>query len=172
MNAITPQNFVPLGNLRVSRQGYGAMGLSSSYGKAEDADSIKTVHRAIELGINFFDTAEGYGQGHNETLLGQAIAGKRDGLVIATKFAGTLQGGDVSLAAKAAEASLKRLNIDVIDLYYLHRFDARYPIEEIVGALGRLVEAGKVRSIGLSEVSDATLRRAHAVHKITAVQSE
>lgn len=172
MNAITPQNLVNLGNLRVSRQGYGAMGLSSAYGKAEDADSIKTVHRAIELGIDFFDTAEGYGQGHNETLLGQAIAGKRNGLTIATKFAGTLQDGDVGAAAKAVEGSLKRLNIDVIDLYYLHRYDARYPIEDVVGALGRLVEAGKIRAVGLSEVSDASLRRAHATYPITAVQSE
>ena len=172
MNAITPQNLVNLGNLRVSRQGYGAMGLSSAYGKAEDADSIKTVHRAIELGIDFFDTAEGYGQGHNETLLGQAIAGKRNGLTIATKFAGTLPDGDVGAAAKAVEGSLKRLNIDVIDLYYLHRYDARYPIEDVVGALGRLVEAGKIRAVGLSEVSDASLRRAHATYPITAVQSE
>jgi aryl-alcohol dehydrogenase-like predicted oxidoreductase len=172
MNAITPQNLVPLGNLRVSRQGYGAMGLSSSYGKAEDAESIKTVHRAIELGINFFDTAEGYGQGHNETLLGQAIAGKRNGLTIATKFGGTLPDGDVGAAAKAVDASLKRLNIDVIDLYHLHRYDARYPIEDVVGALGRLVEAGKIRTVGLSEVSDASLRRAHATYPITAVQSE
>lgn len=172
MNAITPQNLVPLGDLRVTRQGYGAMGLSSAYGKADDAESIKTVHRAIELGINFFDTAEGYGQGHNETLLGEAIAGKRDGLVIATKFAGTLQDGDVTAAAKAADASLKRLNIEVIDLYYLHRYDARYPIEDIVGAFGRLVEAGKIRAIGLSEVSEASLRRAHATHRIAAVQSE
>ncbi len=172
MNEITPQNLVPLGNLRVSRQGYGAMGLSSSYGKAEDAESIKTVHRAIELGINFFDTAEGYGQGHNETLLGQAIAGKRNGLTIATKFGGTLPDGDVAAATKAVDASLKRLNIEVIDLYYLHRYDARYPIEDVVGALGRLVEAGKIRTVGLSEVSDVSLRRAHATYPITAVQSE
>src|ERR1700688_2721336 len=169
MNAITPPNLVPLGGLRLSRQGYGAMGLSSAYGKAEDAESINTVHRAIDLGINFFDTAEGYGQGHNETLLGQAIAGKRDGLVIATKFGGGgLPDGDVRIAAKSVDASLKRLRIDVIDLYYLHRYDSRYPVEEIVGARGRLVDAGKIRAIGLSEVSDTTLRRAHAVHPITA----
>lgn len=172
MNAITPANLVQLGNLRVSRQGFGAMGLSSAYGKAEDAASIKTVHHAIELGINFFDTAEGYGQGHNETLLGQAIAGRRDDLVIATKFAGTLPDGDVGAATRAVDASLKRLNIDVIDLYYLHRYDRRYPIEDIAGALGRLVEAGKIRTVGLSEVSEASLRRAHATYPITAVQSE
>jgi len=172
MNASSPQSLLPLGDLHVSRQGYGAMGLSHTYGKADDAQSIKTVHRAIELGINFFDTAEAYGQGHNETLLGKAIAGKRDGLAIATKFSGVLPDGDVGFAVKAAEASLRRLNIDVIDLYYLHRYDARYPIEEIVGALGRLVEAGKVRAIGLSEVSATTLRRAQATARITAVQSE
>jgi len=172
MNAITAQALVALGKLKVSRQGYGAMGLSSVYGKSDDAESIKTVHRAIELGVNFFDTAEGYGQGHNETLLGQAIAGRRSGLVIATKFGGTLPDGGVGAVAKAVDASLKRLNIDAIDLYYLHRYDARYPIEDVVGALARLVEAGKVRTIGLSEVSEKSLRRAHAVYPITAVQSE
>jgi aryl-alcohol dehydrogenase-like predicted oxidoreductase len=172
MNAIT-SNLVPLGNLRVSRQGFGAMGLSHTYGKAEDVESIKTLHRAIELGINFFDTADVYGNHHNETLLGDAFKGRREGLVIATKFGG---GGypepSITYIGKALEGSLKRLQVDVIDLYYQHRVDPRVPVEDVVGELARFVQQGKIRGIGLSEVSDATLRRAHAVHPITAVQSE
>jgi aryl-alcohol dehydrogenase-like predicted oxidoreductase len=174
MNAITPDKLVNLGGLRVSRQGYGAMGLSHTYGHAEDAASIKTIHHAIELGINFFDTAEAYGQGHNETLLGEALKGKRDGLVVATKFSGGggIAEGNVKNIAKSLEASLKRLQVDVIDLYYQHRQDATVPVEDVVGELARYVEQGKIKAIGLSEVSLATLKRAHAVHPITAVQSE
>ena len=163
-----------LGPLTVSRQGFGAMGLSSSYGRAEDAESIKTLHRAIELGITLFDTATGYGAGHNETLLGQAIADRRDGLVVASKFVHRAAGSDaVPVRGKeAVEASLKRLGLKVIDLYYLHRIDPDIPVEESVGELARQVEAGNIRAIGLSEASADQLRRAHAVHPIAALQSE
>ncbi|MGZ3274484.1 MAG: aldo/keto reductase [Caulobacteraceae bacterium] len=163
-----------LGPLTVSRQGFGAMGLSSSYGQADDAQSIKTLHRAIELGVTFFDTATGYGQGHNETLLGRAIADRRDGLVIASKFIHRAAGADAApvRAKDAVEASLKRLGLDVIDHYYLHRIDPEIPVEESVGELAREVEAGKIRAIGLSEASAAQLRRAHSIHPIAALQSE
>jgi aryl-alcohol dehydrogenase-like predicted oxidoreductase len=165
-----------LNNLTVSRQGYGAMGLSSVYGQADDAESTKTVHRAIELGITFFDTATGYGAGHNETLLGQAIAGHRDKLVIASKFTHRGNGGEPDAAPikarDAVEASLKRLNLDHIDLYYLHRVDARVPIEESVGELGRLKDEGKIGGVGVSEASAEGIRRAHATYPLTALQSE
>jgi aryl-alcohol dehydrogenase-like predicted oxidoreductase len=165
-------------NLRsfdVSRQGYGAMGLSHAYGQANDAESIKTVHRAIELGINFFDTATGYGAGHNETLLGQAIVGKRDKLVIASKFVHRPRGDADAVPLRprdAVEASLKRLNLDHIDLYYLHRVDAQIPIEESVGELGRLKDEGKIGGVGVSEASADGIRRANAVYPLTALQSE
>jgi aryl-alcohol dehydrogenase-like predicted oxidoreductase len=163
-----------LGPLTVSRQGFGAMGLSSSYGRADDAESIRTLHRAIELGVTFFDTATGYGQGHNETLLGRAIADRRQGLVIASKFIHRAGGSNaVPVRARdAVEASLKRLGAEVIDLYYLHRIDPDIPVEESVGELAREVEAGRIRAIGLSEASADQLRRAHAVHPIAALQSE
>ena len=163
-----------LGPLTVSRQGFGAMGLSSSYGSADDAESIKTLHRAIELGITLFDTATGYGAGHNETLLGRAIADRRDGLVIASKFIHRAAGCDAVpvRARQAVDASLARLGLDHIDLYYLHRIDPDIPVEESVGELSRLVEAGKIGAVGLSEASADQLRRAHAVHPIAALQSE
>jgi aryl-alcohol dehydrogenase-like predicted oxidoreductase len=165
-----------LASLTVSRQGYGAMGLSNAYGPADDAESIRTVHRAIELGINFFDTATGYGAGHNETLLGRAIAGQRDKLVIASKFVHRPNGGGADAAPikprDAVEASLKRLGLDRIDLYYLHRVDPLIPIEESVGELGRLQDEGKIGGVGVSEASAEGLRRAHAVHPLTALQSE
>jgi aryl-alcohol dehydrogenase-like predicted oxidoreductase len=154
------------------------MGMTSTYGSADEAESIRTIHRAIELGITFFDTAEIYGPYTNEELVGRAIAGKRDGLVIATKFGFTFEGGvrgvDGSPAnvKRVAEASLKRLNIDVIDLYYQHRRDPKVPIEETIGAMKELVDAGKVRYLGLSEVGPETLRRANAVYPISALQSE
>ena len=171
---------VALGPFQVSRQGYGAMGLSHVYGQAEDDQSIATIHRAIELGITFFDTADIYGSGHNEELVGRAIAGKRDGLVIASKFGNRLDreqsgralDGRPEYARAAVEASLKRLNLDHIDIYYLHRLDPQTPIEDTVGELARLKAEGKIGGIGLSEVDAAILRRAHAVHPIAALQSE
>ncbi|WP_298692227.1 aldo/keto reductase [uncultured Sphingomonas sp.] len=149
------------------------MGLSGVYGAAVDAESIRTIHRAIDLGISFFDTAAGYGAGHNESLLGRAIRGRRDGLILASKFTHD-RGADVPplRARDAVDASLTRLGVDHIDLYYLHRRDPGIPIEESVGQLGRLVDDGKIGGVGLSEVSAACLRRAHATYPITALQSE
>jgi len=162
-----------IGTLDVSAQGFGAMGLSHVYGQADDADSIRTLHRAIDLGITFFDTATGYGNGHNEELLGKAIAGRRDGLVIASKFTHRRSAdGARVLAREAVEASLRRLNVEQIDLYYLHRVDPDVPIEESVGELGRLRDEGKIGGVGVSEASAAQLRAAHAVTPLTALQSE
>lgn len=165
-----------LGSLTVSRQGFGAMGLSHTYGRADDGESTRTIHRAIELGITFFDTATGYGTGHNETLLGKAIAGRRDELVIASKFhhrpAGSAPDAPPVRPRDAVEASLTRLNLDHIDLYYLHRVDRQIPIEDSVGELGRLQEEGKIGGIGVSEASADAIRRAHAVHPLSALQSE
>jgi aryl-alcohol dehydrogenase-like predicted oxidoreductase len=160
----------------VSRQGFGAMGLSNTYGQADDAESTRTVHRAIELGLTFFDTATGYGAGHNETLLGRAIAGHRDRLVIASKFTHRQQAAAPDAppvrARDAVEASLKRLGLDHIDLYYLHRVDPGVPIEESVGELGRLQDEGKIGGVGVSEATADGIRRAHATHPLTALQSE
>ncbi len=165
-----------LGALRVSRQGLGGMSLSGIYGQSDDQDSIRTVQRAIELGITFFDTATGYGGGHNETLIGKAIADRRDGLVIASKFTHRAHGAGPDAppitARQAVEASLKRLGLDHIDLYYLHRIDPHIPVEESVGQLGRLQDEGKIGGIGVSEASADALRRAHAIHPLTALQSE
>jgi aryl-alcohol dehydrogenase-like predicted oxidoreductase len=165
-----------LATLTVSRQGFGAMGLSSTYGAADDAESIRTIHRAIDLGITFFDTATGYGAGHNEALLGRAIADRRDGLVIASKFThrsqGAAAGAPLVRAREAVEASLKRLGLDRIDLYYLHRVDPEVPIEESVGELGRLRDEGKIGAVGVSETTADGLRRAHATYPVAALQSE
>ncbi|MFT3690340.1 aldo/keto reductase [Paenirhodobacter sp.] len=173
-----------LGEFTVSAIGLGCMGLSQAYGVQDEEASVRTLHRAVELGVTFFDTAEIYGPHRNERLLGRALKPHRDRLVIATKFGftynpdrtdfGEITGTDGSPAnaRRVAEASLKRLETDVIDLYYLHRADPAVPIEETVGAMADLVAEGKVRAIGLSEVSAETLRRAHAVHPITALQSE
>ncbi len=165
-----------LGHLTVSRQGFGAMGLSHTYGQADDAESIRTLHRAIELGINFLDTATGYGAGHNEELLGKAIADRRDGLVIASKFVPrpdkSLSVAEAVRPRAAVEASLKRLGVDHIDLYYLHRVDPDIPIEDSVGALGELVDEGKIGAVGVSEASTDQIRRAHAVQPLAALQSE
>ena len=162
-----------IGTLDVSAQGFGAMGLSHVYGQADEADSIRTLDRAIDLGITFFDTATGYGNGHNEELLGRAIAGRRDGLVIASKFTHRPGSGGPRVSARdAVEASLRRLNVEQIDLYYLHRVDAEIPIEQSVGELGRLRDEGKIGGVGVSEASAAQLRAAHAVTPLTALQSE
>jgi len=166
--------------LRVSALGLGCMGMSEFYGAHDDATSTATIHRAIDLGVTFIDTADMYGVGHNEILLGKAIKGKRDGLIIATKF-GNVRGpngerlgisGKPDYVKSACEASLKRLGVDVIDLYYQHRVDPTTPIEDTVGAMADLVKAGKVRYLGLSEAAPKTIRRAHAVHPIAALQTE
>jgi aryl-alcohol dehydrogenase-like predicted oxidoreductase len=163
--------------LTVSEQGLGCMGMSAFYGQGDDAESIATIHRALELGITFLDTAELYGRGKNEELVGKAIRGKRDEYVVATKFMGIFSesrriNGSPEYVRRAIEGSLQRLGTDHVDLYYQHRVDPETPIEETVGAMAELVTAGKVRYLGLSEASAATIRRAHAVHPIAALQSE
>ncbi|MFF7363700.1 aldo/keto reductase [Streptomyces sp. NPDC008125] len=172
---------INLGDLEVSRIGLGAMGMSHGYTGAgtDDAESIRTVHRALELGVTFIDTAEVYGPFVNEELIGRALRGHRDEVVLATKFGlishtGREGGADSSPAGirTAVEGSLKRLGTDYIDLYYQHRVDPGTPIEETVGALAELVGQGKIRYIGLSEAGPDTIRRAHAVHPVTALQSE
>jgi aryl-alcohol dehydrogenase-like predicted oxidoreductase len=170
-----------LGNspLKVSAIGLGLMSMSGIYGNANDDESISVIHYALDKGINFLDSADMYGWGHNETLLGKALKGKRDTVIVSTKFGQTRdeagkQGvdGRPQYVMQACEASMKRLGIDVIDLYYQHRVDTSVSIEDTVGAMKRLVEQGKVRALGLSEAAPATIRRAHKVHPIAAVQNE
>ena len=171
---------ISLGGLEVSAQGLGCMGMSEWYGQADWDSSIATIHRALDLGVTFIDTADVYGAGHNEVLVGRAISGRRDQVQLATKFGIDRSGGDEKrvirgergYVKRACESSLLRLGVDVIDLYYLHRPPQTAEIEETVGAMAELVAEGKVRYLGLSEVDDTLLRRAHAVHPIAAVQSE
>ena len=166
--------------LTVSALGLGCMGMSEFYGRADEADGIATIRRSLELGVTFLDTADMYGPFTNEQLVGKAIAGRRDQVVLATKFGnernpdGSWVGinGRPEYVREAADASLQRLGVDHLDLYYQHRVDKNVPIEETVGAMAELVAAGKVRHLGLSEAGAETIRRAHAVHPITALQSE
>jgi aryl-alcohol dehydrogenase-like predicted oxidoreductase len=169
-----------LGELTVSEQGLGCMGMSEWYGATDWDSSIATIHRALDLGVTFIDTADIYGAGHNEVLVGRGIAHRRDEVQLATKFGIDRSGGDAKrvirgeagYVQRACESSLTRLGVDTIDLYYLHRPPQTAEIEETVGAMAELVKQGKVRYLGLSEVNDELLRRAYAVHPITAVQSE
>ena len=166
--------------LEVSQQGLGCMGMSEFYGGTDDAESLATIHRALELGVTLLDTADMYGPFTNERLVGRAVAGRREQVVLATKF-GNVRGehgerlrirGDAAYVREACDASLRRLGVETIDLYYQHRVDPNVPIEETVGAMAELVAAGKVRWLGLSEAAPETIRRAHAVHPISALQTE
>src|SRR5450432_252402 len=175
-----PQRKLGTQGLKVSALGLGCMGMSEFYGAGDEQESIATIHRSIELGCTFLDTADMYGSGKNEELVGRAIKDRRDQVVLATKF-GNVRGpkgeflgvkGTPEYVKQACEASLKRLGVDVIDLYYQHRVDKTVPIEDTVGAMAELVKAGKVRYIGLSEASPKTIRRAHKVHPVSALQTE
>jgi len=169
-----------IGGDRVSAIGLGLMGMSEFYGAADRAQSLGVIHHALDHGVNLLDTADMYGRGHNEELLGEALRGRRDAAFVCTKF-GVMRGPDGSFDGingrpeylrQQAEGSLKRLGIETIDLYYQHRVDADTPIEETIGAMSRLVEEGKVRYLGMSEAGPATIRRAHAVHPVSALQTE
>ncbi|WP_245177092.1 aldo/keto reductase [Geodermatophilus sp. DF01-2] len=180
MTSTPPVGIRTLGRdgLVVSTLGLGCMGMSQMYGAADRDESLATIHRALDSGVTFLDTSDVYGDGHNEELVGQAIAGRRDEVVLATKFSLSRRDGGVVIDGRpenvraCAEASLRRLGVEVIDLYYQHRVDPRVPIEDTVGAMAGLVQEGTVRHLGLSEASAASIRRAVAVHPIAALQSE
>jgi aryl-alcohol dehydrogenase-like predicted oxidoreductase len=182
MSSVLPRRPLGKSGAEVSALGLGCMTMSSIYAAAasDEPESIRTIERALDLGIDFIDTADAYGGGHNEELVGRAIAGKRDRVFLATKFGnmrnpdGTFAGvnGTPAYVKSACDASLKRLNVETIDLFYLHRVDPKTPIEESIGALGELVAAGKIRYIGMSEAAPETLRRGHATHPIAALQTE
>jgi aryl-alcohol dehydrogenase-like predicted oxidoreductase len=174
-----PHRTLGTSGLDVSALGLGCMSFSGAYGPSDDDNAIRVIHGALDRGVTFFDSSDMYGWGHNETLLGRALGNRRSGIVLATKFGQTRREGGSNgvdgrpaYVKEACEASLKRLGTDVIDLYYQHRVDPNVPIEDTVGAMGELVREGKVRALGLSEARPQTIRRAHEVHKITAVQSE
>src|SRR5712691_13395360 len=165
--------------IRGSAIGLGLMSMSGVYGKPDDSESIAVIHRALDLGVTVLDSSDMYGWGQNEELLGRALRGRRDRAIVITKFGqvknpaggGNLVNGRPEYVREACDASLKRLGVDVIDLYYQHRMDPSVPIEETVGGMARLIEQGKVRTIGLCEVAPATIRRAHKAHPLAAVQS-
>jgi aryl-alcohol dehydrogenase-like predicted oxidoreductase len=180
MNAIDklPNRTLGSSGIALSAIGLGCMSLSGVYGASSDDDGIALIRHALDRGVTFLDTSDAYGAGHNETIVGKAIKGRRDAVVLATKFGnvggrgGKFADGRPEFVIASCEASLKRLGVDVIDVYYQHRIDPSVPIEDTVGAMARLVQAGKVRALALSEASPKTIRRAHAVHPIAAVQNE
>ena len=171
-----PKRRLGASGIAVSAIGFGAMSLSGAYGKSDDAAGIAVIHAALDRGINFIDTSDMYGFGHNEELVGKAIKGRRGEVVLATKFGnlggrgGKIADGRPEYVPVACDASLKRLGVEVIDLYYQHRIDPTVPVADTVGAMARLVEQGKVRALGLSEARPQTIRSAHAVHPIAAVR--
>ena len=173
-----PTRALGASGIRVSALGLGCMSLSGIYGTSNDDEGIAVIHAALDHGVTLLDSSDMYGWGHNEELIGKAIKGRRAGVVVATKFGnmggrgGKIADGRPEYVASACEASLKRLGVETIDLYYQHRIDPNVPIEDTVGAMARLVEQGKVRALGLSEARPETIRRAHRVHKIAAVQNE
>lgn len=179
MNHTLPARRLGSSPLNVSGIGLGLMSLSSIYGESSDENGVAVLHHALDKGINFLDSADMYGWGHNETLVGKALKGRRESVVLASKFGQTRQpgggngvDGSPAYVQSACEASLKRLGLDVIDLYYVHRIDPHVPIEDTIGAMARLIEQGKVRALGLCEASPATIRRAHKVHPLAVIQTE
>jgi aryl-alcohol dehydrogenase-like predicted oxidoreductase len=173
-----PQRAIGKSGIQCSAIGLGCMSLSNTYGASDDNESIALIHEALDRGVNMLDSSDLYGAGHNETLIGKALAGRRAGVILATKFGnlggkgGKFADGRPEFVVASCEASLKRLNTDVIDLYYAHRIDPTVPIEDTVGAMARLKQQGKIRALGLSEASPSTIERAHKEHAIAAVQNE